>query len=859
MNVWRREQTRRALIWVALPVIVYTVVALGMTWPLVKHLNSHAAGVSYGDSTELIRHTWWIREALWHGENPFRQTLLIYPRVFTSWVQWSQPLQYFPPALLALVFSPTAAFNLALLIVLILNGTAAYWLGMQLGGRHPAAALVGGLVFMAFPAAQGHLAVGHLGILTLYPLPLFALCLWRVLVGGAGWRTAAWGGIWFALTALAYVSQIVFVLFPLVLFWGLYSLLWDRARLFPAGVPRHRQPWLKGIVMLVVGGLLLIPFFAPLLSGAGRAELRGVTETGRVTFSTDLLGFASPSPFGPLEDAGLVPGYAWDVLGTNAAEGSAYLGLIALALAVLALRRRGARVWGLIALGAMLFSLGPLLKWRDRPVIFRVEDLESYVTLPWALLQQLPGFDATRTPGRFNLATGLAISALVSIGAGVLVEKRRRAVQIGLAAVLGAVILLEYQLFWPFPAEDLRQPEYFRQLARVKDVRAVLNVPVENLLVAKIGLFQQTIHHKPLIAGHLMRRTPQDPAVLALLDRATTGIEDDLPIAVEDVPVLLAAARVDRVIVHKLALPDSGDVTGRLKSALGPQEYRDALYEVFAVPRAETPPPGFTLALTNGDEGWSAPVTIGAFEGMFLGDAGAWYFYAAEEQYGELVFRTLPYNIPRRIGAWLDDHLITAWWAGEGEKRLPLWIEPGFHTLRFEALDGCDPYPFTLTCLAGDCAPVETPACISVAFGSPEWVASHTALTPLDVRLDYGLRLWAYDLRLDEAARAVTLRLFWDAGGPLPGGYALFVHVADPATGEPLAQYDGFPLIPTDDWSKSWWVSEVQIGLPGDLPAGNYVVNVGWFKPETNERIAVRGDRPWAGAGIVYLETVTVP
>ncbi|MBN1966879.1 MAG: hypothetical protein JW910_19660, partial [Anaerolineae bacterium] len=430
----RSERARRALVWVCLPLAIYLLAAVILTWPLARHLTTHAAGAGYGDAYEVIRHIWWAREALLDGHNPFAQTLLVYPDGFTSWLQWSHPLQYLFPTLPALVVSPLTAFNLAILIVLALNGLAAYWLGMHLAGRNVLAALLGGLVFLAFPAVQGHLSVGHLGIVTLWPVPLFALCLWRIERKGAGWRTAAWGGLWFALAALANVSQPVYVLLPLLLFYGLYALLWDRARLVERGAAWGRQPWLRVIGMVAFGCALLLPFYLPLLTESGQDELGDVAETGRVAFSTDPLGFLSPSPFGPLGDAGLVPGYARDVLATNSAEGSAYLGLVALALASVALARRSeARPWLVIALGAMLFSLGPLLKWRDAPVILRVEDFTSYVTLPWALFERLPFVDASRTPGRFNVATGLAISALVSIGSGVILARlRRRALRAGL-------------------------------------------------------------------------------------------------------------------------------------------------------------------------------------------------------------------------------------------------------------------------------------------------------------------------------------------------------------------------------------------------------------------------------------------
>jgi hypothetical protein len=887
---------QRAVIWVALPVIVYLVVALIMTWPLVTQLNSHIAGASYGDSYMMLRQAWAARESVLDGRSPLHQDLLAYPNGFTSRLMWSTPLRWVPVMVLSFVVSPLMAFNVWMIITVILNGLTAYWLGMELGGRQVPAALLGGLVFTAFPNMQGHLAVGHIDVLAMYGLPLVALCAWRVLRADAGWPTVIGGGVWLALACLGLTSQIVYNVMPVMLFLGLYHLLWGREWLVRRERPLLDQPWLKFGAIAALGGAILLIFFGPLMTDAGRREIAALHETGRVTFSADVLAFVSPSLFGPLEKWGLVPDYARDVLGTNSTEGAAYLGIAALALVVIGvITRREARPWLLVALGAMVFSLGPLLKWRDQPVTIHFEQFKSYVTLPWVALQDLPVLEATRTPGRFNGATALAWGALVSIGAGAvfgrlaprsplddferIFARRGRGsegrgvwqyaptetwgiVQAGIALVAGIVILIEYQLFWPYATLDAAQPGYFHELSKENDVRAVLNVPVGNSVTQMVGMFQQTIHGKPMIAGQLYRRSPQDPALLAVLDRATTGIEAGWmpPMRNKDVHYMLSQVGADRVIVNRLQLPDAGDVVKRLKTILGPPEYKDPIFEVYAVPRADEPPANAGLIFAASADGWSD--AIEAFGGAFLADSGEWYFYAPREMSGELVFRTQPYAIPRQVGAWLDGHLITAWWAEDGQMRLPLWFGAGFHTLRFEALDGCDPYPFTLTCLAGDCAPVETPTCISVAFGTPEWVESERALTPLDVRLDYGLRLRAYDLAVDEAARTVFIRLFWENDKALPRalkGYALFAHVADPETAEPLAQYDGFPLIPMDQWGRAWWVSDVTITLPDDLPAGEYAVNVGWFKPETNERIAVLGDRPWAGAGLVYLETVAVP
>jgi hypothetical protein len=472
MYISNHSRTRRALVWVALPLMVYVLAALFLTWPLPEHISSSTIDEGRSDVFMMVRGAWAANYALRAGHNPLNQSLIVYPNGFTSYMMWATPLRWLPGTLLMFLFSPLAAFNLWLIGTLVMNGVAAYWLGMELSGRHVAAALVGGIVFMAFPSMQGHLREAHIDVLAMYAQPLLALCLWRILYRAAGWRTVGWGGLWFALSCLGLVSQIIYNVLPLFLFMGLYHVIWRRDRLFPRDLPLRDQPWLKIGGMLLLGGLVLLIFFGPLMTNQGRAEMDAVGDaTGRIKFSTDPLAFASPSPFGLIGKLGFGMDYAHDVLDTNLTEGAAYLGLVALVLAVVAVAlRREARGWLVVALGSMIFSLGPLLKWHNQPVVFRVENTESYIELPFAALEDLPVINSTRTPGRFNGATALAWSALVSTGAGIAFGWfRRREVQIMLAAGLGAAILVEYQIFWPHEIRSTVQSAYFDQLAARDD------------------------------------------------------------------------------------------------------------------------------------------------------------------------------------------------------------------------------------------------------------------------------------------------------------------------------------------------------------------------------------------------------
>ena len=182
-------------------------------------------------------------------------------------------------------------------------------------------------------------------------------------------------------------------------------------------------------------------------------------------YSADLLSVVSPSFFNPLYSS---LEYPRQVLGTNLEEGTSYIGLIAGALAVMGALRAGAACWwlllGLVAWG---LSLGPLLKILDAPVQVQPDGYASFVTLPWAALQNLPLFNLARTPGRFNFALALAVAALAGYGAGWLWQRlpglRLRPL---VMAALMAAVLVDYQVYWPLPTHSAAIPDAVYALAR---------------------------------------------------------------------------------------------------------------------------------------------------------------------------------------------------------------------------------------------------------------------------------------------------------------------------------------------------------------------------------------------------------
>lgn len=667
------------------------------------------------------------------------------------------------------------------------------------------AALVGGLIFTAYPTVQGQVSGGHINVPVLCGLVLFTLCLWRIVRGTAGRWTVIGGALAFALTALVHTDQVIYTLFPVSLFFLGYYALFRRPIFWRRAVVGRL------VVLFGLGAALALPFFVPLASElTAPTQSADLQETGWVTFSADPLGFVAPSPFTPW-GAAVAPAFSRTVLGTNTVEGTAYMGVIVLALCVTAVvtRSDGLRPWLTIAFGSALFSLGPFLKWGDQPVVYTLGTYKSYVTLPWAFLQALPVLNASRTPGRFNLATGLAVAVIAAYGtqrALMALSRTKRfnrtGVQVALTGALLIGIGIDYQLFFPALTTPAAIPSYFYDLAKRSDVRAVFDVPWDNLLAAKDALYWQTAHQKPLIAGHVIRQTPVDPAELNVLQAAATGTGPvpGLSFSAANAQSVLNQAGADAVVVDLRYVSD----TRSLETQFGPPVYRDSEVAVFIVPRVAQSP---------------------GFFGTLSADGQTLYVYAPAD--GLLTIdatggpdaSSLPLlSVDGRTAGLLNK---------------PIWLTRGYHTLNVAVIGS------TALALAG-----ATPFV-------PEVAARPFAL---------GHVLTLRDAAVTQTNGALRVVTAWHAVQPLDGDFHIFVHLVN-ASGQTVAQYDSQPgqgAYTTSQWTANQdWTEVDDLSLTA-IPSGTYRLQVGWYSYPDMQRVAVYGDTPDAQNGLIDLGDVRI-
>ncbi|MEL6151580.1 MAG: hypothetical protein AAFR56_18275, partial [Chloroflexota bacterium] len=746
-----------------LAAVYYICLILAMTYPLVRVFDTHFIGDAFSDAYEYSRHIWWINRAVASGEPVFFQPLLAYPDGLDGAWLWGNPLQSFPAWLFAYVMPLPAAYNLSAVINLSLNGLAVYFLTWRLT-RSVLPALLAGTVFALYPTIQGHLIASHVGLVTLWGVPLYVLMLLQ-LKTSTNWRTMALASLFFVASILGNSLLLVYVLFPVTLIFTLARLV------------NREWGWLARIMgAAAAGGSVSLIFIVPI--ALEQVNSAGPDEDGDVLYSADLLAVVAPSFYNPLF-SDLT--YSREVLGEiKNIEGTAYIGVIAAVLCLLALARvREARLYGWLALFAWVLSLGPMLKVADELIPLETDGYLSHVVLPWSALMNLPVLNIARTPARFNFAVALAVAIMVAYGFNwLLANLPNRATSWGVFAVAVMVIGFEYQVMWENGRPHLQttidlQADAITALRDNDDIRAVFNIPYDHLLVEKDGMYLQTRHTKPLIGGHVTRRTPVDPAKLHLMQHTLD-------------PHLLDKAEADVVILHRRWADD--DLERHARALLGEPFQEDELLLAWYAPDVER----------ESDYAQFTPIEDNIDEPVMS------YVYASQPRWVEI---SATVNGAAALSVTVNGNTVHHWQInGEVGIGVPVWLPAGYNTITLQTDMNCPELP--------DAALV----CNTVGLDALSLAAADPSTDAESVQFAQGIALQSYRINTDD------LWLAWAFAEPLPANIVRFVHVLD-ENGDLVAQSDTpFDLeMVTNQWTESVPVST------GDLPAGEYVIYAGWY------------------------------
>ncbi len=823
----------------------YTLLTIILTYPVTFRLGSAIAGFKGEDNLQWRWFLWWFKHALLTLQtSPTDVSRLLYAP--TAEQQPLYAITSFIPSLalpVTLLFGPTVSFNLSVLLAFCLTGLTTYLLGYYLT-RHRLAAFLAGLIFAFYPARFGYATGLFLGQLTTYLLPLYLLGL-LMLTDRPTWRRVGWTAVVLAALCLTWPLHVVYG----VIMVSLPFLIWQAARWVRQPQTRFRFKYFA--VTFGLAFVLMIGLYEPLLKTVltgGNAHLADASTT---QFSVDVLAFIAPSNYHPLwQPLGLLPDYARRVLADrdDIQERLAYIGLIPALLAFIGLIRFGRQLWFwfIIALVAMILSMGPLLKFNGGLVQLNIEGYVGYVVLPYALLRSLPVLDWSGVLGRLNIATMLCLSVMAAYGAGYGLSKVKAVWQPVLVAFLSLLILAEYLTIFPFPTQPDEVPAFYHQLYQEGQVspQQIVDLPLfGDPSYNNYSMHYQTVHQQPMAGGHFMRKPAGTSQMTAFINQLLLPPFDQPALSWPDANARLGWLNkfgFTKIVARPWLMPAAKAVgqLAYLNTWLGqPRQEGEVL--VFEVPPGGTTLPVIALP---GDEGWRPQANPALLQ---LNAPADLFVHVITDQPHQPVMLQLTVSAPegeRYLSIEQNDRpAIRLFLTKETlSYNLPLTLSAGAYQFTFRPQEAC----------AKDCLPVN--------FGR---MVVEPAATPPPVPVAFGNELQLVGSELSSAAvvpgQPVLIYLYWQSQTALVKNYSAFVHLVAP-TGELIGQADyllGGWLYPTSAWPEGYLLAMPSLMfIPPDALPGTYQVRVGVYQADTGERLPLAGEQ----TDFAVLSTLTV-
>lgn len=590
-----------SMFWVesAAVLVIHAITFVIITWPFALSPLTRIIGWP-GDNLQHLWSLWWAKHA-WFDLNTrlWQVTAFYYPlgmdNPMVGATVWNQML-WLP---VVLTVGPIVAYNAALSSAYILTGLTTYWLVLWVT-RHRGGALFGSLAF-AFCAARMSHIYAHLAYLTTYFIPLSVLALlW--LSKRPDWKRAALLAATWCAAMLVNFKLIVTFLFPVSAVLALWQMQhFETTRL------KWRYLISVAIAGLIAVGLWLIAGW-PMLAATSNEAGDFLAQLGTESNSASLLGFLAPSWRNPLLPE--IPALRSFLKQVNGfwIEDLVYIGIPTALLAVVGLRHfgRATSAWLALVVLCGVLALGPFLKIAGESITLLIEDQSHKVTLPWALLAQLPPLDLLRTPARLAQPMMLGLAILAGFGVAHLSRRLRGrpVLRIVIPGILAWIAVWEGVVVFPTRTFGPTAPPFFHQLATGGKPGAVLTFPAadpanpNNLAWAgvEIQMYHQTAHQRPMTSGFAWR---VHPGVVGAVNQLQQAIDPVLffdivarPSNLADYLDSLGYAYValykdTRMFANRpsgLSAEDIARIRERLIPQLGAPVYEDEVILVFEVP-----------------------------------------------------------------------------------------------------------------------------------------------------------------------------------------------------------------------------------------------------------------------------------
>ena len=792
-----------------LAIAVYAAFAAWLIWPALANLGTAIPG----DEGDAFVHLWtfdWVRDALLSGQSPYFTERIFYPAgaaLYTHNIAWLNIGLWLP---LQLFFSDGAAYTLAYLAVLVLNGAGTYFLVRRLT-RFEAAAFLSGFIVTGWPYIITRYSQPNLIFVAFVPLALLAM---HRLIESGEWRDVLWLGL--AVAGIGFSRyQLLIMGAPML---ALAALFW----LWQAPAKGRGQTFLQLAAAAGLGALLLLPFAGPVINfQATRDFAEDIVREGQEWGEADLLGLLLPGEGVPLLGRRLMGRFPNMLTHTP-------IGTVTLALAILGLfgRRRDRWLWLSMALLLIILALGRQLTINGQELI----------SLPYAWLEEnLLIVRLIRFPSRFLALLAIPVAVLAGYGVEVLLRRLSPRGALAVVLILTALIAISYRRP-AYRTLQLETPAWYETVAAEEGDFGLVTVPLTGSF-DEYGMYYQLTHNKPLVGGHVSR-PPREVYDFINETPFLDELREQDPVPPDSGDISgqlrpLAANNLPFLIIHKRFLePDETSDWRRWMGIAPAHEDDDLLVYPTAVIAGEdyrvlgTAVPGLDFV-----SGVLYPDRIG------IGDP-----------LSGITHWSIDPELPR---TWTACYLVSDADGNEVEETCQLISFPpstgedaqlaaDAFVVPLSRISAAGTYQVSvmLASANGNSSGPMDLGPLYVNRGGPDFEPPQPE-TPLAVDLGPALALAGFD-GPRVGGQTLDLTLFWHAKEETDISYRYYIHIFDAETGELAVQLDGVPrdwAYPTNSWDAGEYVSD-PLSVPlGGVEPGTYVINVGFYHPDTGERL----------------------